>query len=300
MVHKRLNNPLFLFYLLAVYIIVQFSWWLYLIFSLYQQVYADREMLLHKIWMLVGEGSVFLVILLGGIYSIRRALKREKQVRQLQENFLQSVSHELKTPIASIGLSLETLQKRKLDDRQSSVIYNRSLQEVYRLNRLVSDILTARNIEHNNYFFDRQPIAIHQFVQETVDRLRASVLQHHHIVLQLHPATVSFDPDALNSLTHNLLENACKYAPHGSAITVQTAVRASKTLLSVADEGTGIPDHQKKRVFDKFYRIESEATRKSKGTGLGLYIARFLVERQGGNIQLSDSQPKGLTVTVTF
>lgn len=140
---RKLKNPIFLFYILLGYIIAQFSWWLYLIFSLYQKTYTNQETLNHKTWMLLGEGTVFLVILGGGAFMIKRAFKREKAVNELQENFLQSVSHELKTPIASVGLFLQTLQKRSLDETKRQEIYAQAFAEVERLNILINDILTA-------------------------------------------------------------------------------------------------------------------------------------------------------------
>ena len=113
---KGLRNPIFLFYLLVFYVILQFVWWIYLIFSLYDQIYTEAEVLKHKAWMIIGEGSVFLLILLGGIWMIRRAFRREMEVNANQQNFLMSVTHELKSPIASVKLFLQTLKSRSLED----------------------------------------------------------------------------------------------------------------------------------------------------------------------------------------
>src|SRR5690606_10704138 len=136
MVQKRLKNPTFLFYILIIYLIAQCGWWLYLIFNLYKKTYTPSE-LTQKTYMLIGEGLVFLIILLGITFMIRRSLMRERAFNELQQNFLQSVSHELKTPLASIGLFIETLQKHELDASKREDIYARSMTEVNRLNHLI-------------------------------------------------------------------------------------------------------------------------------------------------------------------
>ncbi|MEX1001548.1 MAG: ATP-binding protein [Crocinitomicaceae bacterium] len=297
---RRLKNPIFLFSILVGYVIIQFSWWLYLIFNLYKQTYQGSERLVHKTWMLVGEGSVFLIILLGGVYMIRRAFKREREINELQQNFLQSVSHELKTPIASVALFLETLQKHELDKEKRQDIYNRSLTEINRLNHLVSDILTARNIESENYFIHKESIALDQFLNHKIDALKDTLMKDFKVELKTEPISLELDKEALNSMLHNLLENACKYSPVGSNISIDLFQKKGTTILRISDEGRGIDEASKEKVFDKFYRAENEMTRKSKGTGLGLYITKFLVEKQGGTIQLKNNQPQGLIAEIRF
>jgi two-component system phosphate regulon sensor histidine kinase PhoR len=300
MVNKRLKNPIFLFYVLVVYIIIQFSWWLYLIFSLYQKTYSKPDQLEQKVWMVIGEGTVFLIILLGGAYMIRRAFKREKEVNELQENFLQSVSHELRTPISSVGLYLQTLQKRELGEEKRQDIYQRTLVEIERLNMLISDILTARNIESKNYYFDIEKIDLKSFLEAILERLKGSILNKHKINLNFENAFIEADKEALNGIIYNLVENARKYAPEKSEINFGLSNEAGKVVFTITDQGKGISSQDKTLVFDKFYRVENETTRKSKGTGLGLHITRFLVEGLKGKITLLDNKPKGLTVQIEF
>ena len=250
---------------------VQFAWWLYLIFRLYNQTYADSAQLSHKVWMLVGEGSVFLIILLGGVYMIRRALKREREINELQQNFLQSVSHELKTPLSSVGLFLETLKKRELSDEKREDIYDRSLSEVKRLNHLISDILTARNIESENYFVHKEKVSLDKYLEEKVRTIEQTLMKDFKVNLETQAAEVELDVEALDSITYNLIENSCKYSPPGSVIDIKLFKRDNHTILQFADQGIGLDAKAKEKVFDKFYRVENESTRKSKGTGLGLY-----------------------------
>lgn len=300
MVNKRLKNPIFLFYILVCYVILQFSWWLYLIFSLYKETYVNPNELSHKSWMLIGEGSVFFIILFGGAMMIRRAFKREKQLNEIQENFLQSVSHELKTPIASVGLYLQTLKKHELDFDKRNDIYQRSLIEIDRLNMLISDILTARNIDSDNYFFDKTKFDLGKHINETLDRLKESVLKEHELEFEIQNLECFLDKSAFDSIFYNLIENAIKYSPEKSKITFKLEAVSNGLKFSVSDQGKGISNEQKKLVFNKFYRTENETTRKSKGTGLGLYIVKFLVEGHGGSISLVDNKPSGLIVEIFF
>lgn len=300
MANKRLKNPIFLFYLLVGYVIIQFSWWLYLIFSLYKQTYDNPAELRQKTWMLIGEGSVFFILLLVGVVMIRKAFQKEKKLNEIQENFLQSVSHELKTPIASVGLYLQTLQKHELDQSKRKDIYQRSLDEIERLNHLISDILTARNIDSDNYYFNLESVNLSQHLESTINRLRDTVLIEREIDFNIQDVTANVDISAFDSILYNLVENAVKYSPEKSKISFSLSKTSNGFKFAIADGGSGISSELKKKVFDKFYRIENETTRKSKGTGLGLYIVQFLVEGQGGKIRLLDNEPSGLIVEIEF
>ena len=300
MFKKRLKNPILLFYALLVYIVLQFGWWLYLIFSLYREIYTDPSMMEKKTWMLLGEGFVFLIILLLGVIVIRRTIKRQQELNQLHENFLMSVSHELKTPISSVKLFLQTLKKRELDPDKRNEIYSRSLGEVNRLDSLVGNILLARSISNNNYFLNKSKILLDEFINSKIDQIKSTVLSSHDIELNLQKTEIEIDVIAFESILLNLLGNAVKYSPKESKITVNLRTEIKDVILEVMDEGPGIENNQRDKVFSKFYRVENEITRKSKGTGLGLFIAKSLIEQHGGTITLGDNKPTGLVVEIIF
>lgn len=300
MVKKRLKNPIFLFYLLVGYVIIQFSWWLYLIFSLYEKTYNNPDELRQKTWMLIGEGSVFFILLILGVVMIRKAFKKEKKLNEIQENFLQSVSHELKTPISSVGLYLQTLQKHQLDQSKREDIYQRSLDEIERLNHLISDILTARNIESDNYYFNKESFNVGEHLEATLNRFKDTILKNRTVEFNIEQVNHELDKSAFDGIIYNLVENAIKYSPENSKIAFDLKAKSTGFKFSITDEGQGIPNDLKKRVFDKFYRAENESTRKTKGTGLGMYIVRFLVEGQSGKISLKDNEPCGLIVEIEF
>jgi two-component system, OmpR family, phosphate regulon sensor histidine kinase PhoR len=300
MVKRRLKNPLFLFYLLVAYVVAQFSWWLYLIASLYDDIYTDPLLLEKKTLMLVGEGSVFVIILFGGAFMIERAYRKENDLNRLEENFLLSVSHELKTPISSIKLFLQTLQKRDLDETKREEIYALSLGEIHRLEGLVSNLLLTRSIENRNYFLNKTPIQLAPFIQTLVAKLNGSILKNHTVKCQLDAVEMNADEEAMTSVLTNILQNAAKYSPAGSEIQLVLRQEKNDIVLEIKDQGIGINDHDKNFVFNRFYRAENEMTRKSKGTGLGLFISKFLVEQHQGRIELRDNKPAGLNVIIHF
>lgn len=298
MLRKRLKNPIFLIYLLVVYVILQFSWWLYLIFSLYKKIYINQALLEQKKWMLFGEGSVFILILLLGVLFILRAFKFERELSRQQENFVLSITHELKTPISSVKLYLQTLQKRELDLEKRNEIYDRSLTEINRLDGLVSNLLLTRSIENATFFMNKQPVELSNFIQSKIELLRKSILKDLTIQLNLDEIVLNIDTIGFESILINLLENAAKYSPKNSTIHIQLSDNNNHVLLLIKDEGIGIEKSKREKVFSKFYREENEMTRKSKGTGLGLYITKYLVEQHNGQIQLEDNLPQGLIVSI--
>lgn len=300
MFRRRLKNPIFLIYLLVSYVILQFSWWLYLIFSLYDKIYSDKDTLSKKTWMLLGEGSVFFVILIIGILIILRAFKRERALSLQHENFVLSVTHELKTPIASVKLFLQTLQKRELPTDKKSEIYELCLTDMNRLDGLVNNILLTRSIEDENYFLNKQEINLSAFIKKRIALLENSILKTHKIVLDLEEVTMLIDPLGFESILVNLIENAAKYSEPNSTIKIHLSYSKEGVQFQITDEGIGIPKEKRALVFTKFYREENEMTRKSKGTGLGLYIAKFLVEQHKGHIELKGNKPKGLIVDIEF
>lgn len=261
---RYVRNPLFLFYLLVIYIVAQFSWWLYLIASLYGQIYTDPILLEKKTLMLVGEGTVFVIILFGGVFMIKRAYKKESDLNKLQENFLLSVSHELKTPIASVTLFLQTLQKRDLPENKREEIYHQSLTEIKRLESLVSNLLITRSIENKNYFLNKSDVDLSDLIQSTANSLKSTVLKNHIIHTQLESCTISADKESLQSILTNLLQNAAKYSPADSNINITLSKKNNRVQLEICDEGIGISDEKKPLALKRFYRDENEMTRDRK------------------------------------
>ena len=290
----------FFLIILVIYVFLQFIWWGNLLIRLNGQVAISSGDYQRRVWMVIGEGSVFMVLLFLGIWKMRKVILKEIGLTQRQSNFLLSITHELKTPIAVTQLNLETLQKRKLEPAQQDKMIASTLQEANRLNMLCDNILLASQLDGKAYQESRIENNLSDLVEGCIDTFK----QHYPLRLvteQIEP-TLYLDGETLllQMLVNNLLENAQKYAPQDTEIKVVLAAHGKQIKLEVVDSGKGIPDTEKSKIFEKFYRIGSEATRNTKGTGLGLYLCKKIAENHNANISVTDNKPQGSIFVVTF
>lgn len=257
---------------------------------------------LHKRWLMISsEGAVFVFLLLLGGYQIRKTLKKETALAQQQKNFLLSVTHELKSPIASTKLQLQTMQKHDLDREKQKEIISNAISDTERLNNLVENILLAAKIENSVFSLHKEQYNLSEYITEGLNQTIKSFNYHQKIVLAIEPnIQMKIDRTSFPSIILNLLENAVKYSPENSTITIGLKSANGKTVLSVADEGVGISKEDKINIFQKFYRVGNEEVRKTKGTGLGLFIVKYLTEQHNGTITVKDNTPKGSVFEVTF
>lgn len=310
-----------IFYLLVVYVLLQLGWWSYLLIKLNGEVSREKIKNLHqmeqseavvsqeeailkklkeKYWMVAGEGIVFVTLLGLGIYHARKAFRKEYQVALQQKNFMMSITHEFKSPIAGIRLSLETLLRRDMEKQQQDKILGRALMETDRINFLVENILTATQIEASNMDFQFAAINLSETLRDLL-HIKQSTMIYHKLNLALEPDIhIQADKNAIVSLVLNLLENAEKYTPENSNIEVKLFQLNHEVYLQVCDNGPGIPDSEKRKIFEKFYRIGNEETRTTKGTGLGLYISRFIALKHKGRITVKDNYPQGCIFEAVF
>ena len=266
-----------LFFLLLLYIIIQSVWWMYSIFSLSSDLYSTQEMK-GKTWMIFGEGSVFLFILLISFIFTIRTLKKDLNLSVQQKNFLMTVSHELKTPISSIKLYLQTLLKRELKPEKTKEIVTKSLSDTERLNDLVESILLATKIDDNALFMQKSELNLSHLIQESCLKLMESNSKTLDFEFFMDEnVTLLADQDSMTSIVSNLVSNAIKYSPDKSTVTITLIKKEDHLFFSVADQGPGIPSDEKNKIFSKFYRIGDENTRKEKGTGLGLFLVTISV-----------------------
>ncbi|MCW3085043.1 MAG: hypothetical protein JWP12_2409 [Bacteroidetes bacterium] len=320
---QKKSRPLFIFYLLVAYVVVQFAWWTYSMFQLNtenahlktelnllkgespQEIVAngnEMNIKLHKRWLMISsEGAVFIGLLLFGVYQIRKTLKKENELANRQKNFLLSVTHELKSPLASAKLQLQTLQKRELAKEKQQEIIANAINDTDRLNNLVENILLAAKIDDSNFTFHKEKTNLSTYVSENMNQVIQLFNYKHNVVLNIENNIVmSIDKTTFPSIILNLFENAVKYSPENSTITLSLKKQNDTVVLAVKDEGIGVPEQDKKNIFEKFYRVGSEETRKTKGTGLGLYIAKHLAEQHNGSIAVKSNVPKGSVFEVTF
>ena len=243
-------------------------------------------------------------LIIAGLIVYTVFLIREMGITEQQDSFLNSVTHELKTPIASIRLYLETLQSRDVGDAQRKEFYRVMLQDADRLQHTVEQVLRAGASRQKRRLEHRAPVDLAWLVQECVDTAR----MRHHLadsaitIVDAAPAAplvVNGDVDELRTAIANLLDNAVKYSPGTPQITVRAAgVTPDTAWVRVKDAGSGIPRVQLGRIFNRFYRFQPRGTT-VKGTGLGLYIVRSIAKRHGGRVFAeSAGEGKGSTFTL--
>jgi signal transduction histidine kinase len=244
-------------------------------------------------WMILGEAVVFVISLVIGVWLINRGYYKEMTAAQQRRNFLLSITHELKSPIASIRLVLETVRKRQLKPEQLDKLSNSGLQETERLHALVNDLLLSAKLE-TAYQPQLELLDLSEIFEEIVEKIREKHSDAR-VSFRIDPGTPQIQGDrlGLSSLAINLLENAVKYSNGEPQVDVRLGRHNSNIRIEVADQGIGIGDKEKKKIFEKFYRVGSEDTRQTKGTGLGLYIVKQIVIAHRGAISVLDNQPKG-------
>ena len=248
----------------------------------------------------IGEGTTFLLLILVGAVFVYRATRKQLRLSQQQQNFMMAVTHEFKTPIAVTRLNLETLQKRKLEEAQQQKLIGNTLQETARLNTLTNNILVSSQLEAGAYQIGEQWIDVSGLVQDTVQEYVSRFPQRNIQPNIQSDIEAEAETTFLQLLISNLLDNAIKYSTKENKVVVNLQKQNNTIVLSVSDEGIGISDAEKKKVFDKFYRVGSEETRTTKGTGLGLFICKQIAQSLGGNIRVTNNTPKGSIFTVTF
>ena len=253
-----------------------------------------------RIWMVLGEGAVFVTILIFGFLAVRKSIDKELKLADQQKNFLLSVTHELRSPLAAVKLQLQTLNSRELPEDKKKLLYQRALGDTDRLEKLVENLLLVNKVESGKLPVEATVFNLNEFVENTLKRHYPELLESKSI--EVHTSEnieVEADFMTLQSIFFNLIDNALKYG-NGSKITVSVAENQGKVKLNVADVGTGIPDSEKEKVFERFYRIGNEEVRKTKGTGIGLYLVKLLIEQHDGTVEVTDNNPSGAVFTVTL
>ena len=235
-------------------------------------------------------GIILFGLLIAGVVLNTVFIVREIRRNERQDSFLNAVTHELKTPIASIRLYLETLQRRPLSEEQRQQFYTIMHADSDRLLATVEQVLKAGELGQRQRQLNRVPINLESLVAECID----VILRRHHlpagaVTLQPVPDAVQLPisgiPEDLRTAILNLLDNAVKYSPSGVHITCRLAIlQYTWVTLTITDTGVGIPANQLKRIFHRFYRVPGRDRVKIKGTGLGLFLVRTIARQHGGDV----------------
>ena len=243
-----MRKPLVLFYFLVFYATAQLVWWGVLLI----------ESQPHRKVMIIGEGIFFMLIFVVGALKLKKAFVREHKIQQQQQNFLLAVTHELKSPLASIKLAIQTILKRNLSEEQRNQFLSNSLKDIERLDDLVGNVLIATKLENLRYNFPKEDINLSELVKNVAGRLQIHSCTTQVIKTELEPGLqIEGDRFAITNVVTNLIENAVKYSPPCAHVSVTLAQENGSVVFSVADHGIGITDSEKKLIFNKFYRVGS-------------------------------------------
>lgn len=320
---KRLNNNT-LFYIIVSYILLQFVWWEVLLVQQTREIHREKERIValgatndvqlqsqlkelsskerSRIYMIIGEGTIFLIIITIAIIRVYKVHRREKEISFQQKNFLLSVSHELKTPLATSKLSLQTLLARKLSPEMQQEIIANTLYENERLTQLIENILISTRLDYadnaSSLLINKERINISELCAEVIEKA-FTANQQLRIKHSLEPNVfIITDRAVFPSIIINLIENALKYSQEDKAVDIKLFTYDKNVIIEVADQGVGISSEDKKKIFTKFFRAGNEETRSTKGTGLGLFIVSKIVEMHEGVVSLRDNETTGTVFRV--
>jgi signal transduction histidine kinase len=249
-------------------------------------------------------GVIFFMAIIAGIVLNTIFLVREVRRNEQHDNFINAVTHELKTPIASIRLYLETLQTRDVDENHRKEFYSVMLTDTTRLLRTVEQVLQAGRTGQRRRRIHRSVIDLGTVIQESLQMVqtqlkRATINYSERLDNGARPLVVG-DHDELRVAVSNLVDNAVKYSPTSPRVAIEVAAFDEKRLaVRVTDSGIGIPREELKHIFKRFYRIPARIVSQVNGSGLGLFIVRSVIERHGGRV-FAESAGEGLGSTFTI
>ncbi|MEN9611398.1 MAG: hypothetical protein RLZZ628_2212 [Bacteroidota bacterium] len=249
--------------------------------------------------MVVGEGSVLFLGFMVILWLIQWSYRRDIAVGQQRRNFLLSITHELKSPLASMKLVLQTIVKRDLDKAQINKLCDAGQKEAERLTELVNNLLFSARLDAI-YTPTREEMNVAQLMDEITQRFRMRFPKALLEIVSNEVPILRAERLSIISVLMNLLENSVKYSKGQPEICLTYRYEKEQFVFEIADKGIGIPLKEREKVFQRFYRIGNEDTRNTKGTGLGLYIVKQIVKAHRGKIQILDNLPQGTIFKITL
>ena len=254
-------------------------------------------------WIALVEGGVLMLMILAGVYVIFVYWNKQARLNQLQSNFISSVSHELKSPLASIQLYLETLKYQNVSQEESRDFIETMLADTDRLSDLIDNILESSKSDPKSMQLQFVPVDIVSFLRETIEHHKR-LFEEKQCLIQLKfdsQPKVSMDTRAMRMVFNNLIINALRYSSTDSSLTIHVKQDGKFCNIDFVDQGFGFDKKELKRVFKKFYRVQNQETQNIEGAGLGLYISRQIVKSHKGKINaFSEGRGKGTRFMVSM
>lgn len=299
------NKSRWLYHPVTVFLLMQVVW--AFLMAVWIMWYVEKHSQLREIaerfraqtelegftWIPLIVGAILLTLLLVGATVIFLYWNKQHRLNQMQRTFVSNVTHELKSPVASIQLALETMAMRKLSSDQQHEYINMMLDDTDRLSSLINRILGAARIEKKRSPYNPEPVSMRRFVEEILAEDRHLYEKDGHVVVMERgkDARVAVDRSAMRMVLGNLIENAARYSPRGSTIRLRIHPDLRSCRLDVIDAGVGIPRKDLKNIFKMFWRGGLAQSTRPRGTGLGLYIVRNIVNDHKGRVWATSPGP---------
>jgi len=293
---KLRNYRLYFLIILFLYVLIQLTWWGVQLERNYRQIYSNDEVYFYKLNMIIGEGLVFCILLFLGFRFIHKTIKKDMQTARTENTFLLSVTHELKTPLASLRLMLDTLLKRKTEYETQVRMIKDAQSALNKLHQQIDNILLTTRTNGTGINLWNSMIDLVQIAQTTKKRYTQWYPEHNWVLETDDEVKFPFDPELMGALLSNLMDNAAKYSPPQSQILISLHI-TNEIVISVMDEGDGFHELDKNKVMKAFYRGLQKNTQKP-GTGLGLYLVQNIVKLYNGSIAIKNNEPKGSIIEI--
>ncbi|MBM3789784.1 MAG: HAMP domain-containing histidine kinase [Acidobacteria bacterium] len=306
-------RPSWLYHPVTVFLSIQVLWILLMVVWIrwYLEKHAQLRKMAERIsvpgevdslgWLPLIEGGILLALILAGATIIFVYWNKQQRLNKMQRAFVSNVTHELKSPVASIQLALETMALRELSEEKRREFLGMMLDDAGRLNALIDRILRAARIEKRHGKYSFESTSMRRFIEEVLNQDRHLFEKDGHTVAleRGKDARVALDREAMHVVVSNLVENAARYSPRGSSIRLRLHRDLRSCRLDVIDSGEGISRKDLKNVFKMFWRGGETQSAHTRGTGLGLYIVSNIVKAHGGRVWVSSAGAgKGATFSV--
>ena len=255
-------------------------------------------------WIILGA-LLFILVVLAAFFITIRSLLNQRKVNEIKNDFINNMTHELKTPLATISLAVDALKTAKVQSDPTSVAYFSNIikEENVRMNKHVEIILETGQLENNDLELNRQPVNVHDLIQAVVDSYKLQLEEKpSNIHMQLDATTpeITADEEHLLHVLSNLMDNAIKYSKEAIDILVSTANVNNKIIITIEDNGIGMTNETKKHIFEKFYRAHSGNIHNVKGFGLGMSYVKRIVALHKGQIRVQSELDHGTTIEITL
>jgi signal transduction histidine kinase len=281
-----LRLPIILAIVMIVLLLVLTVGWVLL--SVFGAMTDERSAVVY--WALLPIGSTFIALLLGGVVVYLVLSIKAINLTRRQSNFIDSVTHELKSPLASLKLYLQTLSRHHVPEEQQAEFHRFMLDDLERLDRLINQMLAAGRVESGSGAGQAEDVDLGELLEQCAAAVCVSYrVPRETVALDCEPCVVRARPLDLDLIFRNIIDNAVKYAGNPPAVQVTLRRGAAGTARTrISDNGQGIPRHLRRKIFGRFVRAGSELERERPGTGLGLYIVRTVVKRLRGQVAIRD------------